>query len=148
MTETVLTLGASVGGLAAIAALADPAVAQRVAGLVLVDVVPEPEPDRVRAWLGDQGLGDQRADLVEDILASGSELHATAAALDLPIVLVRAGRSPIGDADVDRFLAANRRVTSTVLPDVGHLVAKEAPTELARIVSAFATTWLTGRHSS
>lgn len=141
-SDPIVVVGASLGGLAAMAALADPTVARRVAGLVLVDVVPEPEPDRVRAWLGDQGLRDQRADLVEDILASGPALHATAAALDLPILLVRAGRSPIGDADVDRFRAANRRVTVTVLPDVGHLVAKEAPTELARIISGHATTWL------
>jgi len=44
-------VGASLGGLAAVAALADPAVRARVAGLVLVDVVPCLNPDRVRGFL-------------------------------------------------------------------------------------------------
>lgn len=138
----IVVVGASLGGLAAIAALAEPTVARRVVGLVLVDVVPDPDPDRVRSWLSDLGLGDQRADLVEDTLAAGPELHVTAAASDVPILLVRAGRSPLSDAEVDRFRTANRRVTVTVLPDVGHLVAQEASAELAHIVSARATAWL------
>lgn len=135
-------VGASVGGLAAIAALAEPAVAHRVAGLVLVDVVPNPEPHRVRAWLAGEGLRDRHADLVADILAAGPDLHATAAALDLPILLVRAGRSPVGDADVDRFRAANRHVTVVDFPDAGHLVARDMPMELARVVAAHASVWL------
>lgn len=138
----IVVVGASLGGLAAIAALADPSAADRVAGLVLVDVVPDPDPGRVRSWLDDRGLLDHHADLVEDILESGPELLATAAALDVPILLVRGGRSPLGDADVDRLRTANRRVTITCVPVAGHLVARDAPAELARIVSAHATTWL------
>ena len=38
--------------------------------------------------------------------------------------------------------AANRRVTITDVPHAGHLVAQEAPTELARIVAACASTRL------
>ncbi|WP_340684936.1 hypothetical protein LCL61_00120 [Amycolatopsis coloradensis] len=53
----IVLVGASVGGLAAIAALADPVVAARASGLVLVDVVPDLEPARVRSWLGFHGLG-------------------------------------------------------------------------------------------
>ncbi|MFD4432878.1 alpha/beta fold hydrolase [Nocardia sp. NPDC058497] len=140
----IVVVGASAGGYAALAALAEPTVARRVAGLVLVDAVPNSEPDRVRSWLSDRGLRDQHADLVADILASGPELHTTAAALNLPILLVRAGRSPIDDADFDRFRAANPRITLTVVPDVGHLVARGAPAELARIVSAHVDTWLAG----
>ncbi|MFD3744176.1 alpha/beta fold hydrolase [Nocardia sp. NPDC058633] len=138
----IVVVGASIGGLAAIAALAEPAVARGVVGLVLVDVVPCPDPDRVRSWLGARGLADRRADLVEDTLTWGPALHATAVASDLPILLVHAGRSPLSAAEVDRFRAANPRVTVTELPDVGHLVAQQAPTQLARIVSACATTWL------
>jgi pimeloyl-ACP methyl ester carboxylesterase len=138
----IVVVGASLGGLAALAALAEPSTAHRVAGLVLVDVVPDPDPGRVRSWLGDRGLRDQHAELVEDILQSGPGLLAAAAALDVPILLVRAGRSPLSDADVDRLRAANRRVTIACVPGAGHLVARDAPAELARIVSAHATTWL------
>ena len=42
----VVMVGASLGGLAAVAALAEPQVARDVAGLVLVDVVPDPDPVR------------------------------------------------------------------------------------------------------
>lgn len=138
----IVVVGASLGGLAAIAALADPSTAHRVAGLVLVDVVPDPDPGRARSWLDERGLRDHHAELVEDILESGPELLATAAALDVPILLVRAGRSPLSDADADRLRTANRRVTMTCVPVAGHLVARDAPAELARIVSAHATTWL------
>ena len=44
----VVVAGASLGGLAAIVALADPSAARHVAGLVLVDVVPDPDPARTR----------------------------------------------------------------------------------------------------
>ena len=139
----IVVVGATLGGLAAIVALAEPSTALRVAGLVLLDVVPDPDPGRVRSWLDDRGPYDHHAELVEDILESGPELVATAAALDVPILLVRAGRrSPLSDADVDRLRTANRRVTITCVPVAGHLVARDAPAELARIVSAHATTWL------
>ncbi|MET9284790.1 alpha/beta fold hydrolase [Nocardia beijingensis] len=139
----IVVVGASLGGLAAVAALAEPSVAQRVAGLVLVDVVPDIDADHARRWLDDHGLLARDSELADDILASGSELHAIIAASDLPILLVRGGqRSPLGDADVDRLRMANRRVTVTRVPDAGHLVARDAPAELARILSAHATKWL------
>lgn len=50
-----VVVGASLGGLAAVAALSDPAVRARVAGLVLVDVVPCLEPSRVRRVLAAGG---------------------------------------------------------------------------------------------
>lgn len=136
-----VVVGASVGGLAAIAALGEPDIARRVAGLILVDVVPNSDPDRVRAWLSEIGLRDQRTELVEDSLAAGPALHATAVGSEVPMLLVRGGQSPLTDAEVDRLLA-DRRVTVTCVPDVGHLVAREAPEELARIVSEHANTWL------
>ncbi|MBF6340943.1 alpha/beta fold hydrolase [Nocardia abscessus] len=139
----IVVVGASLGGFAAVDALAEPSVAQRVAGLVLVDVVPDVDAGRARRWLDDHGLLARNAELADDILASRSELHAIVAASDLPILLVRGGpRSPLGDADVDRLRMANRRVTVTRIPDAGHLVARDAPAELARIVSAHASKWL------
>ncbi|MFD8102973.1 alpha/beta hydrolase [Nocardia fluminea] len=136
-----VVVGASVGGLAAIAAVGEPDIARRVAGLILVDVVPESDPDRVRAWLSEIGLRDQRTDLVEDSLASGPELHATAVAARAPILLVRGEKSSLTDAEVDRF-RAGRPVSVACVPDAGHLVAREAPEELARIISEQADIWL------
>lgn len=138
----VVVVGASLGGLAALAALADPDTARRVAGVVLVDVVPDPDPARVHSWLDEQWLGDRHPELVADILAAGPELLAAAGALEVPVLLVRGGGSPLRDVDADRLRAANRRVTTTHVPGAGHLVARDAPAELARIVSAHATTWL------
>ncbi len=139
----IVVVGASVGGLAAIAALADPAAARRVAGLVLVDVVPDIPPARARSWLDYRGLGGRYTYLVEDILGSGPALLATAGALDVPILLVRAGPgSPLSDADADRLRTAHRCVTLAHVPTAGHLVARDAPHELADIVSDHATHWL------
>lgn len=133
----VVVVGASLGGLAAIASLADPGVAQAVAGLILVDVVPNPDPARVRAWLDDRGLRNH-APLVEDIFNHSPELQATAKTLELPILLVRAGpTSPLTDDQVDHFRTSNPAVTVTQLPAAGHLIARDAPAELARIIADF-----------
>ncbi|MEU3628571.1 alpha/beta hydrolase [Amycolatopsis coloradensis] len=138
----IVLVGASVGGMAAIAALAEPAVAHRVAGLVLVDVVPGPEPARVRSWLDFHGLSGRYTHLVDDILGAGPALLATAGALDLPILVVHAGPdSPLSEADVRRLRAANRRVTVARVPAAGHLVARDAPEGLAQLVSAHAFAW-------
>ncbi|MEV6907520.1 alpha/beta hydrolase [Amycolatopsis sp. NPDC051071] len=139
----IVVVGASVGGLAAIAALAEPAAARRVAGLVLVDVVPDIPPVRARSWLDYRGLRGHYTYLVEDILGSGPALLATAGALDVPILLVRAGPdSPLSDADAHRLRTAARCVTVAHVPTAGHLVARDAPEELADIVSDHATRWL------
>ncbi|WP_414939973.1 alpha/beta fold hydrolase [Amycolatopsis sp. cmx-11-51] len=138
----IVLVGASIGGMAAIAALAEPAVAKRVAGLVLVDVVPDLAPARARSWLDFHGLGGCHTHLVDDVLGSGPALFATAGALDLPILVVHAGReSPLSESDVRRLRAANRRVTVARVPAAGHLVARDAPEELARLVSAHAVAW-------
>lgn len=138
----VVVVGASLGGLAAIAALAHPATARHVAGLMLVDVVPDPDPARVRAWLDTRGLRHRRAELVDDVLERGPELQATVAAMDLPILLIRGGtRSPLSDADVNRLRQANRRVIITCVPSAGHLVARDAPEALARTIANTASTW-------
>ncbi|MBB5855607.1 alpha/beta fold hydrolase [Amycolatopsis umgeniensis] len=143
----IVLVGASIGGLAAIAALADPAVADRAAGLVLVDVVPDLPPARVRSWLDFQGLGGRYTQVVDDVLGSGTALFATAGALDLPILVVHGGPgSPLDDSDVRRLRTANRRVTVARVPSAGHLVARDAPEELADLVSAHALAWR-GRES-
>jgi pimeloyl-ACP methyl ester carboxylesterase len=141
----VVVVGASLGGLAAIAALAEPHVARDVAGLVLVDVVPDPDPVRSRAWLDDRGLrrDRERAGLADDILERGPERLATAAAIERPILLVRGGPgSPVTDADVERLRAARPTVAVCRVPAAGHLIAHDAPAELARIIGDRASTWL------
>jgi pimeloyl-ACP methyl ester carboxylesterase len=146
LPEPIVLVGASLGGLAAMAALAEPAVAQRVTGLVLVDVVPDPHPDQVRPWLRDQGLSDRYPEIVNDILTGTADLLSTVSTLKMPILLVRAGpESPICDADVERLCAANRSVTVARVPEASHLVARDAPVELARIVSAHVAENLSGR---
>jgi pimeloyl-ACP methyl ester carboxylesterase len=135
----VILVGASLGGFAALAALQDPSTARRVFGLVLVDVVPDPEPEPVRAWLDARGLLAAHATIAEDILGRGPELLATAKALDMPILLVRGGRSVLGHDDVGRLRRANRRVTMTAVECAGHLVARDAPSELARILIGHAS---------
>ncbi len=142
-TGPIVVVGASLGGLAALAALAEGETARRVAGVVLVDVVPDPAPEAARAWLGRRGLlRHGRAALVDDILGRGPQLLSTATRWDGPIVLVRGDRSPIGDDDVDRLRAANPRVRVTTVRGAGHLVARDAPTRLARIVVHHASRWL------
>ncbi|WP_433016133.1 alpha/beta fold hydrolase [Kribbella sp. CA-294648] len=141
----VVVVGASLGGLAAIAALADPSAAPAVAGLILVDVVPIPDGPSVRAWLDGRGLR-YPTDLVDDILAQGPALLATATDLTVPIMLVRAGpASPLTDADTDRFLAAVPALTITHIPTASHLIARDAPNQLANLIVPQATTWLKSR---
>ena len=137
-----VVVGASLGGLAALAALAEERAARRVVGLVLVDVVPDPDPERVRGWLAERGLLRGRAGLVEDVLGRGRQLLSTAAALDMPILLVRGARSPIGDDEVDRLRAVSQRVTFTTVAGAGHLVARDAPAELASIIADCSSRWL------
>src|SRR4051812_38820637 len=62
-----LLAGASIGGLAAVYALADHEIEERCAGLVLVDVVPAPPPDMVREYLTPRGMAGHP--LVAEVLA-------------------------------------------------------------------------------
>ena len=130
-------VGASLGGPAAILALADRDLERRTAGLVLVDVVPDPPPARTRAWLTRNAGSLADVAIVDDILARGPQLRSIAAGLELPVLMVRGGRSPLGDADFDRFAELVPRGKVAWIPEAGHLVARDAPIPLARIVAAF-----------
>ncbi|KAF0847025.1 alpha/beta fold hydrolase [Nocardia caishijiensis] len=134
----VVVAGASLGGFAAMAALAEPAVRSRVTGLILVDVVPDPDPEPTRTWLRDQGFGASLDHLTDDILGSGPALLATISTVDLPVLLVRGGRSFLADDDVHRLCRANRRVTIAVIAEAGHLVARDAPEQLADLIAVHA----------
>lgn len=133
-----IMVGASLGGFAALSALADPSVQENVAGLVLVDVVPDPDPVAARAFLGANGLQGHRAFLVDDILDRAPSLRAAAASLTLPVLVIRAGlRSPLSDDDARRFLNLVPHATIVTIAGAGHLVARDKPLELAQAIGDF-----------
>ncbi|MER6299812.1 alpha/beta hydrolase [Kitasatospora sp. NPDC001539] len=137
-----VVVGASLGGLAAIAALGDPAVRARVAGLVLVDVVPCLEPARVRGFLASAGLLGTHTELVEDILAQVPRLRQITAELDLPVLLVHGdnGSSLTGE-DIDQLLRLAPHTAVRLIPGAGHLIARNQPVALAQVVIAATTDW-------
>ncbi|WP_410677043.1 alpha/beta fold hydrolase [Amycolatopsis sp. cmx-4-68] len=137
-----VVVGASLGGLAAVAALGDPAVRASVAGLVLVDVVPELDPGRARRFLADGGLLEAHAELVDDILAQVPRLRQVMAQLDVPVLLVRGDSgSPVTDGDADRLLRVVPHAAVTRIRGAGHLVARDQPVALAETVAAVTTEW-------
>lgn len=132
-----LLVGASIGGLAALHAIADPAVQDRCAGLVLVDVVPAPSRDAVRAYLGPRGLADHP--LVDDVLGRAAELEAAASGLRLPVRLICGGRdSPVSDMAIAQLAAHTPALRVDKIPEAGHLVARDAPDRLADLLIAAA----------
>ncbi|GAA2625772.1 alpha/beta hydrolase [Actinomadura fulvescens] len=137
-----VVVGASLGGLAAIAALADPAVRARVAGLVLVDIVPDLDPRRVRRFLVAAGMLDTQPDLVGDAVAQVPRLRQIVAGLDVPVLLVRGGsRSPMTGEDVDQLLRLAPHATVTRIHDAGHLIARDRPVDLAETIVAVTAGW-------
>jgi hypothetical protein len=132
-----LVAGASIGGLAALHALADPAVEEQSAGLVLVDVVPAPPPHIVHAYLAPRGMADHP--LVAEVLGRADELRAAAAALRLPVHLVRGGRdSPVTDAAAAELAEEIRALHIHTISEAGHLVARDAPQALADVLAVAA----------
>lgn len=135
-------VGASLGGLGAIAALADPPTRARVAGLVLVDVVPNLDADRVRRFLGAGGLLDVYPEFIDDVLAQVPRLKRITARLDLPIVLVRGGhRSALTAEEVSGLLDLASQTVVTSVPSAGHLIAREQPEVLAQIIADATPLW-------
>jgi pimeloyl-ACP methyl ester carboxylesterase len=135
----VTLVGASLGGLAILAAHAGEGIAAPIAGVVLVDVVPDPDPTRTRAHLGrvDAATGGGLAvsPLVDDALARADELRAGARAIEAPTTLVRGGASPtIDDDDVARFRGLVPHVAVRTVAGAGHLVARDQPEGLARVL--------------
>jgi pimeloyl-ACP methyl ester carboxylesterase len=135
-------VGSSLGGLAAVAALADPAVRARVSGLVLVDVVPCLEPARVRRFLAAGGLSYAYTDLVDDILDHVPELRQITAELALPILLVHGDTgSAVTHEDIDRLLDLAPATTVRTVTDAGHLIARDQPVALAQTIIDVTADW-------
>jgi pimeloyl-ACP methyl ester carboxylesterase len=130
--------GCSLGGLAALVAAADPVIQCKLAGLVLIDVVPDPDPERTRSFLAAAGIALDGGGLVEDILGRAPALRRAAAAIRIPTLLVRGGRaSPLADGDVERFRTLVPHAMVSTIPEAGHLVARDAPHELAGLLLNF-----------
>jgi pimeloyl-ACP methyl ester carboxylesterase len=127
-----VVVGASLGGMAAMSALANAHVRRRVAGLVIVDTVPDPDPARVRAFLAATAPHIAQRPRAKDILGRAEELRRAARALDLPTRLVWAAENgPLIDADIARFVELVPHARVHVIEGAGHLIAKEAPDALA-----------------
>lgn len=131
----VVLAGCSLGGLAALLATADPDVRERVVGLVLIDVVPDPDPVRARRHLAaaeaERAAGWEWS-LIDDILDRSAELREAATSLRCPITLVRGTSSWAIDADDQlRFAALVGHATLVEIEGAGHLVARHRPRELA-----------------
>jgi pimeloyl-ACP methyl ester carboxylesterase len=132
----VTVVGASLGGLAAV--LAIPAVRLKVAAVVLVDVVTHLDPERVRAYLNSLHEGYGEMPLVADILSRHQELASSTSTLAaLPTLLVRAESSAIPDEACQRFLDQLPHATVTTIAKAGHLIARDAPEDLATALLEF-----------
>lgn len=135
-------VGASLGGLLALQCAAEAALAEcapSIAGLVLVDVVPDPNPERARAGLANI-LPPQspKWSLVNDILSRADELRAAARAVAQPTLLVRASESFSMQADDTRRLRTLvPQLEEVVIENCGHLVAQQRPHELSAALLAF-----------
>lgn len=131
-----IVVGASLGGFALMLALET--LEQEVAGLVLVDVTPTPNPDRARNYLSPRGLA--ASPLVDDILNQSQRLATIVSALRLPILYVSAGaRSPLGEDGRIQMRKLAPHAAIEVIPEASHLVARDAPAKLANLISDFAT---------
>jgi pimeloyl-ACP methyl ester carboxylesterase len=132
-----VVVGASLGGFAAILALAEDDRQTHAAGLVLVDVVPDPEPKRVRAFLNrlPGGLGD--LPLVTEILEHAEIFRTAAHRLTLPMMLVRGARSAMTDDEIERLGTAVSQLRVATVEGAGHLVAHDAPEGLSAELLSF-----------
>ncbi len=133
-----VVVGGSLGGFALILALE--ALQADIAGLVLVDVTPAPNPEVTRAYLSPRG-GLGASPLVDDILSRSDQLSHIVAGLDLPILLVCGGaRSPIDDDARASFSSIAPQALIETVEGAGHLVARDAPAELSQLIGDFANT--------
>ncbi len=137
----VVVVGCSLGGLAALAALSDPATRQCVAGVVLVDVVPEPEPGPVWQFLGDWGLLPEAATLFDELIDHGPRLAANLSSFGGKVALVRAERSALTARDCTRFYREHG-ASVIEIEGVSHLVARDDPERLGSELSCLLAAWL------
>lgn len=134
-----IVVGASLGGFVLMTALAKPARQANVRALVLLDVIPQLDAERVYTYLH-SAIGDAtKAPLVEHIMSLAPTMQSACSQLDMPVLLVRAGRdTPLTDESIQDFQALVPKAEVILIEDAGHLVAQTAPRALADILIAFA----------
>lgn len=132
--EKPVVVGSSLGGFALMLALRERQ--EDVAGLVLVDVVPAPDPEQTRAYLAPRG-NDETFPLIEDILSRQEALTHIVRNLTLPILLVSGGRSPITAIAREAFQSHVPHARNEIIKSAGHLVARDAPDALASCLKRF-----------
>ncbi len=133
--QPAIVVGASLGAFALLLALAGRKDVAPVRGLVMVDVVPAPDPHRVRRFLAAQAPGLSQSPLVDDILGRAAQMTDAARSLTLPVTLVRAGPAgPMTDREVAHFRSLCPQMQMHVVEEAGHLIARDSPTALARIL--------------
>jgi pimeloyl-ACP methyl ester carboxylesterase len=138
MMITPIVVGASLGGFAALMALRASEVRKHVAGLILVDVTPDPDPTLVRPFLAALGRDLVQSALVQDIFDNAATLREAAGALDLPVLLVRAGmHTAMTDAAVERLHSLIPQLQVVTAASASHLIARTAPEALTDIISGF-----------
>ena len=136
-----VVVGSSLGGLAAIAALAEKRVRASVIGLVMVDIIPDPDPIPVRTFLAEAGLLPAAAALADDMIGRRRELKEALVAFDGAVMLVRGGRSAITDGDVERLRSYCGRVQLASIPNASHLIARDEPVPLGRLFAQTFPAW-------
>jgi pimeloyl-ACP methyl ester carboxylesterase len=132
-------VGSSLGGLSLLGmASADAnAVESGLAALVLVDVVPDPNPEGTRVLLTQLlGASTAQSPIVLDILSRAEPLREAARRLTLPLLLVR-GERGVREEDAARFTELVPHAQQAVVANAGHLVARDQPQALARVLLDF-----------
>jgi pimeloyl-ACP methyl ester carboxylesterase len=129
-------VGSSLGGFAALGAAWR--WRHRVAAIVLVDVVPNLDPQSARDYLA-TAAGGRFADsaLVDDILARIAEMEAWAADLAIPVLLVRGERSHLEARAAVELRGLCPQLAVEVVAGAGHLVASDQPGRLAVVLARF-----------
>ena len=130
-----IVVGGSLGGFALMLALE--ACEPLVSGLVLVDVTPRPNPEKTRQYLSARGeLGS--SPLVGNILSQRDRITKIVSKFSVPILFVGAGeRSPIDPPARDEFSAMCPHANIKSIDHASHLVARDAPSELALLIIEF-----------
>lgn len=142
MIETLdkpIVVGASLGGFVLMAALADAQVQSSVKALVLLDVIPDPDPIPVRAFLTRALENGLESPVIEHILDQAEHLRECCAVLTLPVLLVRAGHgTTMTDDNEARFRKLVPHAKIVTIESAAHLIAQTAPGELSDTLISFA----------
>jgi pimeloyl-ACP methyl ester carboxylesterase len=132
----VVLVGCSLGGFVALLTSARPGWSTRIVEIVLVDVVPDPNPELARMHLREleSRTGAWNWALVDDILRHASALRDAAAQTHAPLALVRGEHGFVSDEDCARLRKLVPSIVIRVVEGAGHLVAKDRAERLTDVL--------------